>query len=404
MADTNITFAKIVANPNATAWSQAYNAGKLFAVLSLESTQEIEEKDYLNVLGKEILDTLEQEFFTLETKDLESIKQAVTTTGEKIPSEVSCSFVIATYVGDVLYLLLLGSGKVILKRDEKLGSLLESTDSNSKALKDASGYLQDGDTLILQTKQFAATITSQTLAEFLDSNVPSDIAEHLAPLVHESDEAGAASIIINYKSPQKSADEAFLEEKEEVAIDPKSDVEKEPASPFYSSSIKEETKLSDKIKPIFSNIKAIFKPRSVSGLNHPRKVILTIVIIILIVFVASIIFAFNKQQASKTDGIFQSIYPQASKKYEEGKSLQDLNAGLAQDSFNEAKKLLEDGKDKLPKNSNQEKQILALLTQVDQALNQSPKPNSVTAKTVDSTSSNLLNAEIRGLGMRRFAT
>ena len=34
--DNNISFSKIVATPTLNSWSQAYNAGKLFAVLSLE--------------------------------------------------------------------------------------------------------------------------------------------------------------------------------------------------------------------------------------------------------------------------------------------------------------------------------------------------------------------------------
>ena len=59
-----MTFAKIVANPSAFSWSQVYSAGKLFAVISLEAQEETLEKDFLNVLGKEILNTLEQEFFT----------------------------------------------------------------------------------------------------------------------------------------------------------------------------------------------------------------------------------------------------------------------------------------------------------------------------------------------------
>jgi len=397
MADTNITFAKIVANPNAFAWSQAYNAGKLFAVISLETAQETEEKDYLNVLGKEILDTLEQEFFTLETKDLESIKQAVVTTSEKIPNEISCSFVIATYVTDVLYLYILGGGKVSLKRDGKLGILLDSQDNDPKSLKDASGFLQNEDTVILQTKQFTSAISVQTLSEFLDNRLPSEIAEHLAPLVHEKDESGAAAIIINYKSPQQASDETFLEDKEEEKEFEEST--EEISSPFYSPSIEGKAGPMNKIKSLFSGVFSIFKPRSLGKLNHPRKVILTIVIIILVVFIGSIAFAVKKQQDSKTQEVFQSIFPQATKKFEEGKSLLGLNEGLAQDSFQQAKKLLEDGKAKLPANSSEEKKLLTLLTQVNQSLTQAPKPNVVNVKTTDSTNSNLLNAENKNQGL-----
>lgn len=63
MADTELTFAKIVGNPTPYGWSQVYSAGKLFAAISLERKEDTTEKDYLHVLGKEVLNTLEQEFF-----------------------------------------------------------------------------------------------------------------------------------------------------------------------------------------------------------------------------------------------------------------------------------------------------------------------------------------------------
>lgn len=395
MAD--VTFAKIVANPSPLSWSQAYNAGKLFAVISLETSEESEEKDYLNVLGKEILDTLEQEFFTLETKDLNSIKQAITTTSDKIPGEIKCSFVVATYVENVLYLYILGGGRILLKREDKLGTLLESQDNDPKLLKDASGYLQDKDVVILETKQFSGVISKDTISEFLEKKLPSEIAEHLAPLVHEKDEAGAASIIIQYDSPSELKEPSeILNENEEESKDIK---EEKPASPFYSSSLDEEIRREKKLPKIFSSFFSLFNRRGNSSLNHPRKVILTIIIIILIIFIGSVAFAVKKQQDAKTESIFQSVYPQASKKYEEGKSLLGLNEGLAQDSFSEAKKLLEEGKNKLPKNSEEEKKLLALLNEVNQSLDKAPKPNMVNSKEVNTENSDLLNSEIKNQGL-----
>ena len=402
MADSNVTFAKVVANPNTLSWSQAYNAGKLFAVISLTVEKE-EEKDYLNVLGKEILDTLEQEFFSLETKNLESIKQAVTVTSEKIPTDVDCSFVVATYVGNVLYLYILGGGKISLKRGEKLGTLLVSEESDAKSLRNASGYLQNGDIIVLQTKQFEKVVSTQMLSEFISDTPPADIAEHLAPLVHEKDEAGAAGIILKYQSDEEIKEEKLGEEsnqEETLKNEVKDEVaeEEKPSSPFYSSSIQEE-KLSRNKIPLIGNFFMLFKSGRRGELNHPRKVILTILILILIVFIGSIIFAVKKQQDSKTTAIFDSVYPQASKKYEEGKSLLGLNEGLAQDSFDQAKQLLDANINKLPKGSSGEIKLQDLLNQVNQQLSSAPKPNSVSAKAVDSTSSNLLNAEIKNSGL-----
>ena len=377
MALENVSFAKIVANPSEYSWSQAYNAGKLFAVLSLESQKE-EEKDYLNVLGKEVLDTLEQEFFTLEVKDLGSIKKAVLETSAKIPEEVTLSFVVGTFVNNILYVYILGNGKVSLKRDQNLGNLLESADQKADSFKNASGFLEDGDVVLLQTKQFANVISAATLSEFLDNLPPTEAAENIAPLVHEEEEPGAAAIIIAYKKPVE-IDESILnpeEEKEEV---------------------KEEKPTINK-KLNFSNLKLFLTkikfPKNFD-ISHSRKVILTIVIVIIVVFAGSVIFAVKKQQDTKIQALFSQIYPEASKKYEEGQGLLDLNQNLARDSFSEAKKILEEGKGKFPKNSKEEKQILALLTKVNSSLESSSGIEDSSAKEVSASESFFLSAQLK---------
>ena len=67
--DHNLSFSKIVATPTLNAWSQAYNAGKLFAVLSLEKTKDPSGIESLNMLGRDLLERLEQEFFAIEDKN-----------------------------------------------------------------------------------------------------------------------------------------------------------------------------------------------------------------------------------------------------------------------------------------------------------------------------------------------
>ncbi len=391
MADTNLTFAKIVANPTVYSWSQVYSAGKLFAVISLETQEDLEEKDYLNVLGKEILDTLEQEFFTLESKDLESIKEAVLTTSQKIPQDINCSFVIGSIINNILYVYVLGNGRVSLKRGEKLGSLLEVRDQKPDSLKTASGFLQDNDIVILQTKQFSDIISVGTLSEFTDNLPPSEIAENLAPLVHEKEEAGAASIIINYKTPP--------EEERLNAVEPqmeKEEDEKTEESPFYTPKLNRNVNIFAKITSLFPSLPLNLRKLN---LNHPRKVILTIVVIILVVFAGSVFFAVNKQKNEKTQAAFQSIYPEALKKYDEGQSLMGLNQNLARDSFNEAKQILEGGKDKLPKNSKEEKEVLTLLEKINNALESSSGITSTKEKQVDIAASRLLLAETKNTGV-----
>ena len=403
MAESNLIFAKIVANPSAYSWSQVYSAGKLFAVLSLETQEEVHEKDYLNVLGKEILDTLEQEFFTLETKDLESIKQAVLTTSGKIPQDITCSFTIGSVVNNILYVYILGNGRVSLKRQEKLGNLLEVRDQKPDSLKVASGFLEDGDVIVLQTKQFSDIISIGTLTEFMDSLPPAEVAENIAPLVHEKEEAGAAAIIIGYKATTAINEAAEPIVGEETIEDvQKEQVEEQiQESPFYTPTVTNNLNFLNKFRQMLSPLLSKVKiPNSLpTNLNHPKKVILTIVVIILIVFIGSISFALNKQQSEKIQATFQSIYPQAQKNYSEGQSLMGLNQNLARDSFSKAQQILLSGKDKLPKNSKEEKQVLDLLAQVNNALNATSGVTNSQASPVDTTVSPLLLAETKNDGL-----
>ncbi len=397
MAESNLNFAKIVANPTPYGWSQAYSAGKLFAVISLEKEPDLEEKDYLNVVGKEILNTLEQEFFTLETKDLESIKQAVSTTLQKVPQNVSLSFVAGSIVGNVLYLYILGNGKADIKRDGTLGTLLEASDQGNDSLKEASGFLQDDDVLILQTRKFSEVISDSTLLEFLENSTIADASENLAPLVHEKENPTASAVIVNYKE-QIKVEEFAPEEKsqEQVHQEPISqqDQSENRTGYFATENGQPKTSFLTKILSPFAIFKRLRMPTA-SGLSQPRKIILLIVVVIVILFVGSVFFALQKQGVEKVQSQFASIYPQALKKYEEGQSLMDLNQTLAKDSFQQAKKILNDGKSTLPKDSSQEKQVLELLAKIDTALGSSAISESVDAAEVSLSESPYLSTQTK---------
>src|SRR4051812_27336884 len=96
LAKPSLAFAKLVATPTGTGWSQVYNAGNLFACLALARPEAYEEVS-LQLVGKEIFNTLEAEFFTLERKDLASIKKALEISIESLPSEVTLNLTLAYF-------------------------------------------------------------------------------------------------------------------------------------------------------------------------------------------------------------------------------------------------------------------------------------------------------------------
>src|SRR5689334_4643517 len=105
MGEQNINFSKIVSTPTPTAWSQAYSAGKLFAALSLSvNTVPSEGLEYLAGIGKEVISTLESEFFTLEDKNLESIKGSVEAALGRIGEDIESSLILCYFAENVLYL------------------------------------------------------------------------------------------------------------------------------------------------------------------------------------------------------------------------------------------------------------------------------------------------------------
>lgn len=395
MPDKNISFANIAATPTRNSWSQAYNAGKLFAVLSLEKkhSEETDEESLspLGVLGKDIFTTLEQEFFSLETKDLETIKGAILITAKKIPEEINYSFVVVTIVKNVLYFFVLGGGRINIKRDNEFGTILSSElDDHKKA---GSGYLQDSDLIIIQTKQFADAIDSEKLSSVLDHQSPSEISEIIAPMVHGGEEAGAAAVIIKYTKEEE--EETFGESEKEYE-----EKEKFIESPTYEEKKKFSKNYFAFIYPLISTVKKL--PQNFN-ISRSKKGFLTIVIILVAIFAIGIFLTIKGQNDSKITALFNDVYPQAQKKYDEGQSLTGLNQNLARESFQASEKILNGSKDKFPKDSKQAKQIADLEKKVQDALLQTSGVNSVEAKEVGNDASSLLSFENKHSG-KSFTT
>ncbi len=378
-----ITFSKIVATPTANSWSQAYNAGNLAAVISLvQKPVKSDEKTFedelsLQALGKELLSTLEAEYFTLETKNLTTVKQAINTTVEKIEGPVTVSLGVSVIIENVLYVFLYGKGKILMKRKEKLGTLLEQ-DIEEK-LTAASGFIENNDIVILETPAFASIVSTDLLLPCLEHDKLSNMAEVLSPVIHEHTEGAAAAIAFSYR--EEGAEEAPSYEgpikttlEQEPEEEEKTDVIDTPAR----------IDLSQKKK----------RPFPALPFSHSRRLFLTIGIIIVIVLIGSVYLSIKHQKEVALQNLYNTTVIPAQKKYDEGQGLLALNKNLAKDDFQTAKNILEDAKNRFPTNSAQEKQVMDLLQKVNDGLTQAAQVNLASAKQVDSTTSPLLNVYV----------
>jgi len=351
--DNNISFSKIVATPTLNSWSQAYNAGKLFAVLSLEKTKDVQDLESLNMLGKDLLERLEQEFFTIEDKNLESIKTAIVNTFQIQAEGVNFSFAAGAFINNILYLFGLGNGKAFIKRDGGFGSALDSS-PDPKSVVASSGFIKDNDLIVLSTDAFSKEISNDELNTNL-SGLPSEITESLAPKVHKAENGKISAIVIKYGKPK---------------VDPP-DTQDELAESLRAGEVEEEV-IEKSVSP-FEKYLSLLK----SKLRRPnlkiaptRKVFLALTIIIVFVLLSSIFLAIQNQNKAKIHALFLQVSSDAQKKYDNGQSLSDLNKNLARDSFLSAQKILADNKDKFPPKSKELTQIQDLLKKVESGLAQ----------------------------------
>lgn len=392
MSDANIVFANIVATPTLNAWSQAYNAGRLFAVLSLKREDSTEP---LGALGKEILNSLEEEYFTLETKNLTTIKQAIEATCKKIPEDVTVSFVVASIIGNVTFIYVVNNGKVVLKRDDRIGTILDTSKSEESIdlkIASASGFLQNGDYLLLETEKFTNVISKETLSSSFDHNTPVEIAEILSPTIHEKEEGEATAIILSYKNLSEETETPQDNLSEELSGQEEIPQNKEPVKIF--SFLKE--KISHLNLPSLKLLN--FKNSLKANFSHSKKMFITLAVVIIFILLSSIYFAVKKQQDAKTQALFQEVFSKAQKKYDEGNALLGLNKNLAKDDLLSAQKTLEDAKTKFKKASKEEKQLNELAKQINDALTVASAVNLIQPEEASEKDSTLLSYELKNPG------
>ncbi|MBI3342636.1 hypothetical protein HY032_00570 [Candidatus Gottesmanbacteria bacterium] len=103
------------------------------------------------------------------------------------------SLILLVPVGAILYVVLLGEGRISLKRGDHLAILMDQPGA-------ISGEVQEGDTLILMTRMVARALThSETNVLFDHSEAPL-VAEKMTLAIHtHQDGAGGAALIIHVK-------------------------------------------------------------------------------------------------------------------------------------------------------------------------------------------------------------
>lgn len=356
MKTASYNFTSILASPTDTAWSQTYNAGNLFVLLALAS----QEKSDLTSLGQKTIKTLQGEYFTLEKKDLSSIKQAIKETLTDIPPDIIPSLLVVTVVENILYALSKGEGEILLKREDKLGTILKGEEDT---LVSASGFIKPLDTIALATRSFLDIVKKESLETMLSGQKLSEVAETLLPKIHKQDNGGASALFFTIPEPEITS--IPLDDTEET---------QSPVSEEKNLAVVKQP-LTERLRRLVNEALITIKKHDRSSLNQlfrKRPVIIGGAAILLLLLFLVTHSRSNQQAQNQLEQKFESIYTPAKNKYDQGVAVELLNGSLAKDDFRQAQQILTPHQNDFPQGSKEQKQISDLLKKIQNQLSLIP--------------------------------
>jgi hypothetical protein len=369
----SLAFAKIVPTPSTDSWSQVYNAGSFFAVLSITQTNPDNTEISLPAIGKNIFNDLEAEFFSLQEKNHKTIQSVIEKSLGNTDSDIQIDASIAYFKNNILYLFLVGKGKAIIKRDGKIGTILDKKTPTPK-IRSSSGYLMPGDTILFQTDHFTKNIPMTNITQALELQLPSDIAESLSPYVHQKENGAQAAIIITYNG----GGETLPPQEQNAPIQPN------PSIPFASE--KENIPKPSSKKPSLKIPKLTLARR--------QKIAIITAVIIIIVLAISIIASKTSQENAKNQTRYQQILASVQKDYDEGKELNKINQTLAREDLIKAKQTIEKNIQSFKEGSEEKTNLQALLKQIENELNTSSTPvEKITPKSIELEKNHILSIQ-----------
>lgn len=366
------TQAQLVGTPTKESWAQAFifeeasdetslKKGSLFGVVAVKVSPEEE----AGSIGKEILATLETGFQEEKSgKHLELLQNLLVKIMPDGKTQI-IDLAVGLLWQDVLYLGKKGAGKISIKRDNQIISLLEGLPEQETKVRSASGFIKENDLIILGTPQYTKIIEEAKLQEALDNRPLADVTDILAPQIHNSpDSSASAAIMLKIEGgKQEEVEREVSLPEQKQTLEPEK--EELPTSPKQNS-----------LQKVLKNITSKFLTKSSTPLPQlkkedvkSRRTLFTIAVILLLLLGGSSLLNIQKQQANKQKAQTTEALKQIQSRLDEGKSLLDLNPIRAKTLLEEAQKIGDERKKTLKKGSSEEKEIENILREVRDALN-----------------------------------
>lgn len=263
------------------------------------------------------------------------------------------SIVLVVPMGAVFYIAICGKGMVYLKRSGQYARLLDHEGS-------ISGQANVGDILILSSSGLANTIEEKELISLIESS-SIESADAVAMLLNkQSDSAGCAAMIVE-------VDAIVSSEVVHQEIEPKHNA---PVGVFierfrsYTKGGKihrfVQAPRQDKIATMKRHF-LLWRHR----FNNPK---ISITMILLVCFGLSIIFGVQRELSTKQNKQITAVMTEATRMYEEGVALMELNSVKGRERLVSAKTLLAPLQEQVTNKTKEGRRVLELYDQISQTL------------------------------------
>lgn len=314
----NLSVGKIVGSQSGSAWSQVHSFvpedvekldshGELHAAISFKTKAEID----ISSFGTEIITRLQEIYYGNEsTSILTKLSQTVETLAAEFLDQVELEVVAVVYWREILYGVKNNlSSQIWLLRENQLVRLFAGGDSG---LATVSGRLLPGDTFLAGTGQFNQLVPEDKVKSFLALTEIGIIGESLSAIVH-GHEVNSCSAAVIGKIPE--AVKAII-----------------PVQPNYWPMIKSWLRRLKPTRPII-----LLGSRS----SKSKKISLTVGLLLLALFGASLGLSGRKKQQQAKQVAYQQLVNQVNYKLDEANNLLLLNPLRAKSLLAESQQMIE---------------------------------------------------------------
>jgi len=337
----------VVGNNSSIHWAQTIKTPHAYGIIEAVDDAGIAQTIGMQAIGK-ITRALEQAPVSLH--EVETIANVGRNEGIR-------SIVLVVPVGSVFYIVIRGSGNVYLKRNGQYAKLLGSEGS-------ISGQGNIGDVVILTSGAFGNTIEENVLIMGAEQLSAIESAEKFAIILNgETDSAGCAAMILEVDaitSSEAAAPSVVQSQEKQVS-----------KIGVFIDRIHLRTGAGKLHRFVRSNPqeKVLTMRRHVLLWRHRLKnPKVSITMILLICFGISIIFGVQKELTTKQDKQVTSVMTEATRMYEEGTALMELNSVKGRERLVSAKTTLQPIKDAVTNKTKEGRKVIELYGQIADAI------------------------------------